>query len=697
MVRVLVNNWQYLRTWGLGICLFLTPALATQSFASQGHKYQSTESQSAVSPNPISDQSRVWASTNSPQSAPQVLTFNVHSNTPPFEWQNETGEETGFNIELARQIAQKLQYKLNIKRQTLEQTLHSVSHMTRQLAVIDVPAGESLGLNTALPLLPTYISAYNRRTEGNADSWAALTKKRVAVKQGSSVDMYLKANPQDFILIPVVTNEQGFELLSAGKVDFVLAEFYCARRLLPLFPITKTAGNPLFFSQFYLVISDKDPEFTKAVRDVLEQNYHGGYFDDLIYKWVGFGKEKIELGQVRQELFQGAVIAAIISSLGLLITLYISLVLRQKTKSLKRELCQRQKAEAEISRVSAQFHSVLDGLPYGVILLDKQQQTIWQNGKYHWILKPDTLLQAHPSQDLPQLIASGFNGEDSQQVEFSLSHKRWKLSLHTISGNMLALFVEDFTEPFELKQASELSTRLASLGELTTGIAHEINNPVGLINQSMSLMQDIIDDLKRDLPLAMSEPQRLQQGLEELDYTSQSVQESAERIGSIIHDLKHFSRHGLNNVKPISLNHIVETALRLTHNNVKRLSLQLSLDPKLPAVKGDELQLQLVLINLIQNACLAMDKPQPLLTIETGVEAGQVYLKVIDNGCGMPAHIQARIREPFFTTRREQGGTGLGLSTTNKILVEHGAQWLIHSQPHIGTEMKILLGACHEA
>lgn len=629
--------------------------------------------------------------------AQQDLIFNVHSNTPPFEWQNEAGEETGFNIELAHQIAQKLQYDLTIHRQTLEQTLYSVTNKTRQLAVIDIPAGETLGLNTALPLLPTYISAYNRRSDGNADSWSALAQKRVAIKQGSSVDMYLKVNPQDFIQVPVVTNEQGFELLSAGKVDFVLAEFYCARRLLSLFPLTKTAGNPLFFSQFYLVMSDKDPVFTKAVTDVLEQNYHGGYFDDLIYKWVGFGKEKIELGQVRNDLLQGALLAAGISIIGLLITLYISLVLKQKTKSLKQELCQRQKAEAEISRVSAQFHSVLDGLPYGVVLIDQHLQKIWQNGKYQWILAPDTLKQAHPQVALTQLIQSGFNGEDSQLAEFSLDSKRWKLNLHLISSNMIALFIEDYTEPFELKQASELSTRLASLGELTTGIAHEINNPVGLINQSMSLMQDIIDDLKRALPLSSTQPQQLHQGLEELNYTSQSVQESAERIGCIIHDLKHFSRYGLNNIKPVVLNHIVETALRLTHNNVKRLHLQLSLHPKLPTIKGDELQLQLVLINLIQNACLAMDKANPLLTIETGLEEGRIYLKVIDNGCGMPPHIQARIREPFFTTRREQGGTGLGLSTTNKILVEHGAQWLIHSQPNIGTEMKILLGICNEA
>lgn len=82
---------------------------------------------------------------------------------------------------------------------------------------------------------------------------------------------------------------------------------------------------------------------------------------------------------------------------------------------------------------------------------------------------------------------------------------------------MISLFIEDYTEPFELKKVSELSSRLASLGELTTGIAHEINNPVGLINQSMSLMQDIIDDMKRASPSTTSQPQVLQQGLEEAE------------------------------------------------------------------------------------------------------------------------------------------------------------------------------------
>lgn len=184
-----------------------------------------------------------------------------------------------------------------------------------------------------------------------------------------------------------------------------------------------------------------------------------------------------------------------------------------------------------------------------MILLDQYLKIIWQNGKYQCLLAPERLEQAYPKVALTQLIQSGFNGEESQLIEFSLDNKRWKLNLYLISSNMIALFIEDYTEPFELKQVSELSSRLASLGELSTGIAHEINNLVGLINQSMSLMQDIIDDLKRASPSTASQPPALQQGLEELNYTSQSVQESAQRIGCIIHDLKHFSRSTIS-LKP---------------------------------------------------------------------------------------------------------------------------------------------------
>ncbi len=619
------------------------------------------------------------------QAAPQI-TFNVHSNTPPFEWQNDAGAEVGFNIELARYIAKELHYDIQIRRQTLEQSLQAVNNERWQLAVIAVPAERTVDINTALPLLPTYVSAYNRRGQANANSWQALAGKRVAIKQGSSVAMYLQQTPQPLTVVPVVTNEQGFALLTVGKVDYVVSEFYCSRRMLTKSPLAKTAGNPLLYSQFYLIMSNKDPDFAAAVKGVVNRSYNNGYFDDLLNQWVGFGKEKIELSQVRNNFFQGALITALISSMGMLITLYISLVLRRKTKSLKQELVNRRKAEAEIKRVSAQFHSVLYGLPHGVCLLAPDQQLLWHNGKYPWVLEPKQLAQAQPPQLLSELLAVTFVGQTSQSREFTLNSKRWRLELHRISAEMLALFIEDMTEQFELKQTSELSARLASLGELSAGIAHEINNPVGLITQSVSLMRDLLEDLR----LSTNE-RSLAPLLAELDYGCESVDEASVRIGRIVRDLKNFAQPGLEMAqKAININQVVETALRLTHNNVKRLQLQLELQQELPKMEGDELQLQLVLVNLIQNACLAMDKAIPILTISTGVENDSIYIIVADNGCGMDQQTLTRIREPFFTTRRSQGGTGLGLSTSNRILAEHQAQWQISSRPGTGTEMKLL-------
>jgi len=622
--------------------------------------------------------------------AEQQITLNVHSNTPPFEWQNETGEENGFNIELARHIAQQLHYDLHINRQTLEQTLKTVTNGSRQLAVIAVPSTDMLDINTTLPLLPTFISAYSRRGEVNADTWAALKGKRVAIKNASSVAMYLNEKPQDFIIIPVITNERGFELLSSGEVDYVVSEFYCSRRMLSLFPIAKTAGRPLLYSQFYLIMSDKDPDFVAAVNGVVKHSFKNGYFDDLLNQWVAFGKEKIELGQVRKDFSQGALVTAIISSLGMLITLYISLILRRKTKSLKQELLNRRNAELEIKRISVQFHLVLDGLPHGVCLIAKNQQLIWQNGKYPWILEHDVLAQLKPKINLNKLIYRTFADEYSQNVEFTLNNKHWKLELHLISNDMLALFLEDNTETFELKQASDLSARLASLGELSAGIAHEINNPVGLIIQSVTLVRDLLDELKLNISNNISS-QKTNQLLADIDYGCESIDEGAGRISRIVQDLKHFSKPIFEIApKVVNLNNVVETALRLTHNNVKRIHLQLMLNKQLPTIEGDELQLQLVLVNFIQNACFAMDKSEPLLVIETGLENSNIFIKVTDNGCGMDAQTLERIREPFFTTRRDLGGTGLGLSTSNKILSTHQAQWLIHSQQGTGTEMKIL-------
>ncbi|MCT8985770.1 ATP-binding protein [Shewanella phaeophyticola] len=621
-------------------------------------------------------------------SAEPKLTLNVHSNTPPFEWRNTQGEESGFNIDLARYITSQLQYDIDIRRQTLAQTLYSVTNEPRQLAVIAVPAGHELNINTALPLLPTFVSAYNRRGEEKINTWEDLKGKTVAIKASSSVDMYLKKFPADFTIIPVVTNEEGFKLLVAGQVDYVVSEFYCSRRMLSIYPSVKTAGKPLLYSQFYLIMSNKDPAFVSAVNEVIKRSYDNGYFDDLLNRWMGFGKEKIELTQTREYFSKGVLITAIVSSIGLLITFYVSIVLRQKTRTLKTELEQRLKAEEEIIRVSSQFHSVLDGLPYGVCLLGNEQQLIWQNNKYPWILNLDVLKQTQSTIHLSHLIQSVFAGESSKSVEFTYKNKYWKLELHLISTEMVALFIEDYTEKVELIKTTELSTRLASLGELSAGIAHEINNPVGLITQSVNLMRDLLDDIRFDFNGSKDSVDPL---LTELDYICRSVDEASNRISNIVRDLKSFAQPGFyTEFKPIDLNKVIETALRLTQNTIKRQKLVLQLNEHIPLIKADELQLQLVFVNFIQNACLAMDKPEPILTVSTGIENGDVYAIVSDNGCGMEPKTLARIREPFFTTRRNMGGTGLGLSTNNKILAEHRAQWIIHSHLGTGTEMKIV-------
>ncbi len=178
--------------------------------------------------------------------------------------------------------------------------------------------------------------------------------------------------------------------------------------------------------------------------------------------------------------------------------------------------------------------------------------------------------------------------------------------------------------------------------------------------------------------------------------SSLSINEGSERISRIVNDLKRYALPTIaNEYQPISLNEVVEVSLRLTANQTKIFNVTTDLLAPSPIVIGDAQQLHQVLINLIQNACHAIRQDAECyeckehINIKTCVEDKHICLVVSDKGAGMDRATLQRITEPFFTTRRSSGGTGLGLSVCSRIIKEHKADMQITSRLGKGTVIKI--------
>lgn len=251
--------------------------------------------------------------------------------------------------------------------------------------------------------------------------------------------------------------------------------------------------------------------------------------------------------------------------------------------------------------------------------------------------------------------------------------------------------------------------KLASLGTLAAGVAHEINNPTSFIMLNAPILREAWNDVlpileeyyhaAGDFSVARLPYSDIRQHMPLL---ANGIIDGAERISNIVKTLKDFARPEPNDqTQLVDLNQVVASCLVLLGNLIKNSTRNFSVDcyPKLPMVRGNRQRLEQVLVNLVQNACQALANRDKGLTISTDLNSvgDEVVLTVKDHGIGMTRENLAHIFDPFFTTKRTQGGTGLGLSICQTIVTEHRGRLEFSSQPGQGTTAKLILPAWKKA
>lgn len=635
---------------------------------------------------------------------PKSITFGVHSKTAPLEWRSN-GVDQGFNIELMNRIGQLCDARILTRRKSFQQLLTDVHSPKSDIDVIAIvsPVTIDRQLSQSDPIYATHAKAYTLQGKAFINSWHDLAGKRVAIKKGAFVDVYLSGQEQKFERVDVDLYETGFQLLIKGDVDVVLAENFVARRLLPFYPSIRSSSDPLIYGAFNFVTNGKNAPLMAQINDALRQLKLSGEYDTLVNEWFGTGREKVDLTSTQHRMLWLATLVSILSALGTILTVYISRSLRKRTRSLKIELNQRLQVESQILKLSQQFQSVLNGIPHGVTLYNRECECLWSNDKNNQLLQSPNFHFTHGQTfQLKTTLTEVLNAQKSLTADMSYRTQFWQLQIHPIDNDQAVILLEEATEQHALRQANNEASRLASLGELSAGVAHEINNPTGLIIHSIAFLNHAINDLKPAAQYYLQQnPFWSVAGLDpkhaisELEMSCSTIDDAANRISRIVNDLKCYARPNIaSEYQVFKLNEVVMVSLRLTANQLKLFRLECHLQEPAPELLGDAQQLQQVLINLIQNACHASrptsDIHSSLITIETSTLAQSACLTITDTGTGMDSATLKRITEPFFTTRRSCGGTGLGLSVSSRIIKEHHGEMQISSQLGIGTQIKLI-------
>ncbi len=246
--------------------------------------------------------------------------------------------------------------------------------------------------------------------------------------------------------------------------------------------------------------------------------------------------------------------------------------------------------------------------------------------------------------------------------------------------------------------------KLASLGELTAGIAHEIQNPLNFVNNFAEVSTDLLAEMNEELD--KGDTQEAKAIAADLVQNLQKINHHGQRASSIVKGMLEHSRASTGQKEPTDLNKLADEYLRLAYHGLRakdggfNCQLEANLDPQLPKVAVIPQDIGRVLLNLINNALYAVqekakrgiDGYEPKVSISSALVDGQVEIRVQDNGLGIPDGIREKIFQPFFTTKPTGQGTGLGLSLAYDIVVKgHGGSIYLNNTVSEGVEFVIAL------
>jgi signal transduction histidine kinase len=251
--------------------------------------------------------------------------------------------------------------------------------------------------------------------------------------------------------------------------------------------------------------------------------------------------------------------------------------------------------------------------------------------------------------------------------------------------------------------------KLASLGQLTAGIAHEIKNPLNFVNNFSALSAELTDELNdvlKSAPLADEVREEVDELTDLLKNNLEKVVQHGKRADSIVKNMLLHSREGAGEHRPADINALVDESLNLAYHGARaekpqfNVTLQRHFDPDAGMIEVFPQEITRVFLNLIANGFYAVTKRknengagfEPIVSATTKGSGAEVEIRIRDNGTGIPPEVKEKMFNPFFTTKPAGEGTGLGLSMSHDIIVkQHGGRIDVDTEPGAFTEFRIVL------
>jgi len=247
------------------------------------------------------------------------------------------------------------------------------------------------------------------------------------------------------------------------------------------------------------------------------------------------------------------------------------------------------------------------------------------------------------------------------------------------------------------------SEKMASLGELTAGIAHEIQNPLNFVNNFSEVSHELLIEMKEELN--NGDLEEVREITNDIEQNLEKINDHGKRASDIVKGMLQHSRSSDGKKEPTDINALADEYLRLAYHGMRakdksfNATLETDFDQSIGLVNISPQDMGRVVLNLITNAFYAVDEKkkseaehyEPTVSVSTKKEANKIDIKVTDNGNGIPKKILDKIFQPFFTTKPTGQGTGLGLSLSYDIVKAHGGELKVETKESQGTTFIIIL------
>ncbi len=374
-------------------------------------------------------------------------------------------------------------------------------------------------------------------------------------------------------------------------------------------------------------------------------------------------------------------------------------------------------AKRELGRVLRECHekeefnfALFQYNPSAITVVDRDGNVVKSN-----------LARRHAHDPLPSLGKALFGGDSDcdlimrAELKKALDYNRVREVSDVRSGGHIFSFTlapfahgaivirQDITEKKRAEAQLVQAQKLAALGTLVSGVAHEVSNPNNVMLLSLKTLRRMIEDLlpvldaykekEGDFDLTIGSYGEIRDDIPEM---VASCYRAAERINQLVTDLKSYARKDDGEVRDLfDINTVVQSAADLMGSTIRKATHHFSIEcaDDVPPVRGAARRIEQVVINLLSNACQALPSQECGITLSTSFNpaSNEVLVMVQDEGEGIPLDVLSQITDPFFTTKHDTGGTGLGLSISRQIAESHGGTLLFSSTSGRGTLVTLTL------